>query len=77
LLFSSRPLVPYETFNHPVGIMYATSTSTPDPVGTLSRLYAQTMGAMGSSIPWMDGITVMKFFVVVHDVGKMGEDLAP
>lgn len=77
LLLSSRPLTPHETFNHPVGIVYAVSTSTPDPLGTLAKLHAQTMGAMGSSVPWMDGINVLKLFVVVHDVSKMGEDLRP
>jgi len=55
--------------------MYAVSTSTPDPLETLAKLYAQTMGAMGSSTPWLDGVTVMKLFVVVHDVSRMGENL--
>lgn len=53
------------------------STSTPDPLETLAKLYAQTMGAMGSSTPWLDGVTVMKLFVVVHDVSRMGADLGP
>lgn len=30
LLLSSRPVAPYETFNHPVGVLFAVSTSTPD-----------------------------------------------
>lgn len=77
LLLSSRQLTQHETFNHPVGILYAVSTSTPDPLGTLSKLHAQTMGAMGTNTPWLDGITVMKLFVVVHDVSRMGEDLEP
>jgi len=55
--------------------MYAVSTSTPEPLDTLAKLYAQTMGAMGSSTPWLDGVTVMKLFVVVHDVSRMGENL--
>lgn len=75
LLLSSRQLTPHETFNHPVGIMYAISTSTPDPLATLGKLHAQTMGAMGTNTPWMDGISVVKLFVVVHDVSRMGEDL--
>lgn len=75
LLLSSRQLAPHETFNHPVGILYAISTSTPDPLVTLGKLHAQTMGAMGTNTPWMDGISVMKLFVVVHDVSRMGEDL--
>lgn len=76
LALSSRQLTPHETFNHPVGILYAISTSTPEPLATIGKLLAQTMGAMGTSTPWMDGISVMKLFVVVHDVSRMGEDLA-
>lgn len=30
---------------------------------------------MSQSVPWMDGVNVMKFFAVIHDVSKMGEDL--
>ena len=33
------------------------------------------MGPMSQSVPWMDGVNCMKFFVVLHDVSKMGEDL--
>ncbi len=33
------------------------------------------MGPMSQSVPWMDGLNTMKFYVVVHDVSKMGEDL--
>ena len=33
------------------------------------------MGPMSQVIPWMDGINVLKFHVVVHDVSKKGENL--
>ncbi|KAL1410386.1 hypothetical protein Q8F55_004396 [Vanrija albida] len=75
VLLASRPLAPYETFNHPVGVLFAVSTSTPDPLATLTRLYGQAVGTGAQAAPWMDGVQVLKFFVVVHDVSKRGEDL--
>ncbi|KAL7419589.1 hypothetical protein Q5752_005501 [Cryptotrichosporon argae] len=77
LLLSSRPLAAHETFSHPVGVLIAVSTSTPDPLGTLAKLVGQAVGAGAQAQPWLDGVQVMRFFVVVHDVGKMGKDLAP
>ncbi|EKD03504.1 hypothetical protein A1Q2_02222 [Trichosporon asahii var. asahii CBS 8904] len=75
LLLSSRPLAPHETFNHPVGVMIAISTTTPDPMGTLTSLYGQAVGTGAQAAPWMDGVQVLKFFVVVHDVAKAGPSL--
>lgn len=74
LMLSSRQLASHETFQHPVGIVLAVSTSTPDPLGTLSRLYQQTMTQGAQGAPWMDGVSVMRFYVVVHDVNRMGAD---
>lgn len=77
LLLNSRPLAPHETFNHPVGVLFAVSTSTPDPMATMTRLYGQAVGTGAQAAPWMDGVQVLKFFVVVHDISKMGPDLEP
>ncbi|EIW66611.1 hypothetical protein TREMEDRAFT_34792 [Tremella mesenterica DSM 1558] len=76
LLLSSRPVAVYETFQHPVGVLLAVSTSTPDPLGTLSRMYQQTMLPL-TGASWMDGVNVMRFYVAIHDVSRMGDDLAP
>ncbi|BEI82101.1 hypothetical protein CcaverHIS002_0212610 [Cutaneotrichosporon cavernicola] len=75
LLLNSRPLAPHETFNHPVGVLFAISTSTPDAMATLTRMYGQAVGTGAQAAPWMDGVQVLKFFVVVHDVSKKGPDL--
>ncbi|KIR27984.1 hypothetical protein I309_02978 [Cryptococcus deuterogattii LA55] len=77
LLLSSRPVAPYETFNHPVGVLFAISTSTPDPLGTLNKLHARTIGPSAQSLPWLDGHTVLRFYVVVHDVSQMGDNMTP
>ncbi|WVF67170.1 hypothetical protein IAT40_001916 [Kwoniella sp. CBS 6097] len=77
LLLSSRPLAGHETFNHPVGILFAVSTASPDPMGTLSQLHSQTVSANGPNVPWMDGSNILRFYVVVHDVSMMGDDVAP
>jgi hypothetical protein len=77
LLLASRAVTAHETFNHPVGVLLAVSTSTPDPLGTMQRLLGRAVGPMSQAVPWMDGVNVMKLFVVVHDVSRMGEDLTP
>lgn len=55
--------------------MIAISTTTPDPMGTLTSLYGQAVGTGAQAAPWMDGVQVLKFFVVVHDVAKAGPSL--
>ncbi|WWC60272.1 uncharacterized protein I303_102840 [Kwoniella dejecticola CBS 10117] len=77
LLLSSRPVSSHETFNHPVGILFAVSTATSDPLGTLNKLHAQSTSSASQNVPWIDGQTVLRFYVVVHDVSMMGEDMAP
>lgn len=42
----------------------------------MAKLYGRTLGPMAQAVPWLDGVTLMRFFVVVHDVSRMGEDLA-
>jgi hypothetical protein len=75
LLLSSRPVACHETFNHPVGVLFAISTATVDPLGTLTKMYGQLLSGAGQSVPWMDGVNVFKFYLVVHDVSKMGTNL--
>lgn len=41
---------------------------------SMRRLVQQHIGSV-QTIPWMDAVTVMKFFVVVHDVSRQGDDL--
>ncbi|KAK8861544.1 hypothetical protein IAR55_002366 [Kwoniella newhampshirensis] len=77
LLLSSRPLASHETFDHPVGVLFAVSTATSDPLGTINRLHAQTTGSAAQSVPWMDGTNVLRFYVVIHDVNSMGDDTTP
>jgi hypothetical protein len=74
LLLSSRPLAPHETFNHPVAVVFAVSTAEPDPLGSLKRLQ-NTMAGASMSVPWMDSVNLMRFYVVIHDVSRAGEDL--
>ncbi|WRT65667.1 uncharacterized protein IL334_002612 [Kwoniella shivajii] len=76
LLLSSRPLASHETFNHPVGILYAVSTATLDPLGMLNKLHTQSTATAAQNVPWMDGNTVLRFYVVIHDISTMGDDMA-
>lgn len=75
LLLASRPLAAYETFNHPVGMLFAVSTSDTDPLTTMRRLVQLHFGAT-QTIPWLDAVSVLKFYVVVHDVARQGADLS-
>ncbi|ORY24398.1 ER-golgi trafficking TRAPP I complex 85 kDa subunit-domain-containing protein [Naematelia encephala] len=75
LLLASRPLASHETFNHPIGVLLAISTATPEPLETLAKLHGRSVGPAAQAVPWMDGVNVMRLYVVVHDVGKMGSDL--
>lgn len=56
--------------------MIVVSTATPDPLGTLQRLHGRSIGPMAQAVPWMDGVSVIRLYIVVHDVSKMGADLA-
>lgn len=60
-----------------MGIIIAVSTQTPDPLGTLQRLLDRSRGPMAQAVPWMDGVNVMRIFVVIHDVSQGGDDLTP
>ncbi|WVR03860.1 hypothetical protein IAU60_000858 [Kwoniella sp. DSM 27419] len=75
LLLSSRPLAAHETFNHPVGVVFAVSTANPEPLNALNELQLRTVGTTAQIPPWMDGGTVLRFYVVVHDISQMGDDL--
>lgn len=56
-------------------MLFAVSTTTPDPLATLQRLHGQAVGTGAQAAPWMDGVQVLKFFLVVHDVSKAGASL--
>lgn len=74
LVLSSRQTTSHETFNYPVAILFAVTSSESDPLGALKRLTNTVIGA-GQSIPWVDGTNLLRFYVVVHDVAAAGPAL--
>lgn len=58
--------------------MFATSSSSPDPLKTLVDLSVAAQKSPVLEIPGIDPIakTVQRFYLLVHDVAKEGNDLA-
>lgn len=65
-LLSSRSLVPYETFAHPVACLIAVSSRNPAPIEALRHLYAQS-GRGNLDIPSFVGTEYLRYYVLVHD----------
>ena len=68
-LLSSRSLVPYETFAHPVACLIAVSSRNPAPIEALRHLYAQS-GRGNLDIPSFVGTEYLRYYVLVHDEEK-------
>lgn len=65
-LLADRPLVPYETFAHPVACVIAISSQTSDPIATLGDLYHHTGADSGNLPPWVNN-SFLRYYVLVHD----------
>ncbi|PWN20691.1 hypothetical protein BCV69DRAFT_312642 [Microstroma glucosiphilum] len=68
----SRSISRHETFGHPVCILLAVSSQSPDPLNALASLYAATQAqncdAFGGR-PYMDP-NVLRYYVLIHDCAK-------
>lgn len=65
-LLSSTPIVPYETFAHPVACIIAVSSRNSAPIDTLRQLYAIT-GHGNNAIPAWINTECLRYYVLVHD----------
>lgn len=65
-LLSSAPVVPYETFAHPVACIIAINARNTAPLETLHQLYAST-GHGSNGIPAWIGTEYLRYYVLVHD----------
>ncbi|KAK8106158.1 hypothetical protein PG999_009517 [Apiospora kogelbergensis] len=68
-LLSGLPLVPYETFAHPVACVIAISSRNPSPIETLRRLYNDTSAGEKRLPSWVDS-EYLRYYVLVHDEEK-------
>ncbi|KAF2739037.1 hypothetical protein EJ04DRAFT_458466 [Polyplosphaeria fusca] len=65
-LLSGLPLVPHETFAHPVASVIAVSSQSPDPIEELRSLYSrQTTGDLRLP-PWVEN-QYLRYYVLVDD----------
>ena len=65
-LLSSSPLVPYESFGHPVTCLIVVSSHNPAPIDALRKLYASTAHGSQTVPEWM-GTEYLRYYVLIHD----------
>lgn len=65
-LLSQRPMVPHETFTHPIACVIAISSQCTNPLETLRELYNDTrQGA--KKVPIWASNEFLRYYVLVHD----------
>lgn len=65
-LLSGMPIVPHETFAHPVACIIAVSARSSDSVGELRQIYNETSQGARRLPPWVDG-DYLRYYVLIHD----------
>ncbi|KAI1634082.1 ER-golgi trafficking TRAPP I complex 85 kDa subunit-domain-containing protein [Biscogniauxia mediterranea] len=68
-LLSGLPIVPHETFAHPVACVVAISSRNEAPIETLRRLYAESSLGDQRLPNWVDA-EFLRYYVLVHDEEK-------
>ncbi len=68
-ILSDTPLVPYETFSHPVACVIAVSSRHPAPIEALRQLYASTGHGRNRTLAWV-GADYLRYYVLIHDEEK-------
>ncbi|PWY99675.1 hypothetical protein BCV70DRAFT_200600 [Testicularia cyperi] len=76
LVLRQRPITKHETFGHPVSVLIAVSSASPDPMNDFARLYEIASSSNPfPSLPYVDPDT-LKYYVLIHDVRTSGADLS-
>lgn len=65
-LLSGLPLVPHETFAHPVASVIAVSSRNPNPTEEFRKLYARQREGDLRLPPWIDN-DYLRYYVLVHE----------
>ncbi|KAF2754440.1 hypothetical protein EJ05DRAFT_503976 [Pseudovirgaria hyperparasitica] len=65
-LLSGLPLVPHETFSHPVACVIAISSHSTSPIEELRRLYTST-NISDSRLPQWVNNEFLRYYVLLHD----------
>lgn len=69
LILSIKGVSEHETFDHPVCILYAVTSSTPDPMATMMELVNKHNIIPGSDRGFIDP-NVLRYYVLIHDGQK-------
>lgn len=76
LVFAQRKIAKHETFGHPIAVLLAVSSASPDPMNDFAKLYeAATQSSPFPAHPYINTDT-LKYYVLIHDVRTSGTDLA-
>lgn len=65
-LLSQRPMVPHETFTHPIACVIAISSQCTSPLETLRELYNDTRQG-SKKVPIWASNEFLRYYVLVHD----------
>lgn len=65
-LLSSTPIVPYETFSHPVACIIAVSSRNTAPIDCLRQLYESSTHARDNIPTWIN-TDYLRYYVLIHD----------
>lgn len=65
-LLSGMPLIPAETFSHPVACVIAISSRSQNPIEELRRLYEDSIRGPNRYPTWVNG-EFLRYYVLVHD----------
>ncbi|KAF2265754.1 hypothetical protein CC78DRAFT_615597 [Lojkania enalia] len=65
-LLSGLPLVPHETFAHPVASVIAVSSKNPNPIEELRKLYSRQNDGDLQLPQWVEN-QYLRYYVLVHD----------
>lgn len=65
-LLSSTPIVPYETFSHPIACIIAVSSRNTAPIECLRQLYESSTHAQDNIPAWINA-DYLRYYVLIHD----------
>lgn len=76
LVFGQRSIAKHESFGHPVAVLLAVSSASPDPMNDFARLYETSSQQQPfPAHPYINPDT-LKYYVLIHDVRTSGTDLS-
>lgn len=66
-LLATMPIVPHETFSHPVTCIIAVSSHNSAPIDSLHQLYEDSCHGEGNIPAWINTKDYLRYYVLIHD----------